>query len=310
MSTYRFTINIQSAFGTPLVGDTLFGQICWEIVNVFGEGHLNNLLKNYDSEPFLVVSDAFPSHYLPLPTLPSFYWNSPPDTDRKVLKARKWINIEYLTTLTEEWQSLAKSEKEILQITAQEQMHNTIRRDTNSTGTDMFAPYSMSQIWYSPNTQLDIYCVVNEELINLQDIKLLFENIGKIGFGRDASIGLGRFSISNVELFKIQFKQEHNAYLTLANISPRSDKLNPEKSLYQLTTRFGRHGNIYAMTDNPFKKPIILAKTGSVFYLTEFREQYYLGNSLRKISYSQDDAVHQGYAPVIPLEINYQKLGL
>ena len=94
MKLYRFTLTPQSAMGTPLVGDTLFGQFCWAVRNRFGEARLIELLEGYtEQRPFIVVSDAFPQGFLPLPTLPSIFWETKTETDRKSLKKAQWVNI-------------------------------------------------------------------------------------------------------------------------------------------------------------------------------------------------------------------------
>ena len=79
MQAYLLTLSPETAFGTPLVGDTLFGQICWGIAEQYGETRLEACLQGYTADhPFLVVSDAFPQNHLPLPTLPSGYWQQVP----------------------------------------------------------------------------------------------------------------------------------------------------------------------------------------------------------------------------------------
>ena len=40
MQAYRLTIRPQTAFGTPLVGDTWFGHICWGIAEQYGHDTL------------------------------------------------------------------------------------------------------------------------------------------------------------------------------------------------------------------------------------------------------------------------------
>ena len=75
MDALRLTLTPQTAFGTPLVGDTLFGHLCWGIAEAYGEARLRALLDGYcDGNPCLIASDAFPAGHLPLPTLPSAYW--------------------------------------------------------------------------------------------------------------------------------------------------------------------------------------------------------------------------------------------
>ena len=311
MKRYRLTLKIKSAFGTPLVGDTLFGQLCWEIRHQFGEARLKTLLQGYtEQQPFLVVSDAMPSGYLPLPTLPSAYWEKDNNVDRKVLKKKQWIALnDYAQQAVEKWQKFAKAETELLKKTQAPQMHNTLNRQTNSTGEGMFAPYAMPQIWYTPESELDLYCVLDETRFQLEELQCVLKNMGLIGFGRDASIGLGRFEITHCEAAMPTFLSQHNAYFTLANCAPQGNALDKRYCFYQLTTRFGRHGGLVALSDNPFKKPIILSKIGAVFTPKQFTPALFWGNGLGDISYSSLNAVHQGYAIVMPMVLNIQKLG-
>ena len=91
MRLYKTTITPISSFATPLKGDTLFGQICWAIRYIYKEDRLNSLLQNYDTEPFLIVSDGFASGYLPKPTLPSALLNESLK-DKKINRKKIWLN--------------------------------------------------------------------------------------------------------------------------------------------------------------------------------------------------------------------------
>lgn len=308
MKTYRYRLSIQSAFGSPLLGDTLFGQICWGIVLRNGEDKLKQLLKGYnENKPFIVVSDAFPTGYFPLPVLPSYYWNSTPDADRKALKKKKWIKTEMLSTLPlADWQQNALADSEVVCKVETLQFHNTLNRETHTTGVNEFAPYTMNQIWYAPETKLDIYIVIDETQLSLETLNEVLNDIGISGFGRDASIGLGKFTVDEFVEFNPYKESNYNAYLTLANCAPSGLNLDKEKSYYQVTTRFGRHGNMIGLTQNPFKKPIILAKSSAVFTPNVWKACAFLGNGLCNISFAQSEAVHQGYAPIIPIMIEHK----
>lgn len=308
MKTYRFTLQLKSAFGTPLVGDSLFGQLCWAIRHEYGESKLDALLANYREQPFAVISDAFPTGYLPLPTLPSTFWEKEENADRKQLKKKQWVAYQdSLEQGVRLWQKFAKPEKELLEKIIKDQPHNSLNRLTGTTGKDQFAPYSSSQTWYEQNAKLDLYIVIDEPQISAEQMEILLTHIGQFGFGRDATIGLGKFTIFYYEEIHYPVPENANAYLTLANCAPQNLALNKEHCFYQITTRFGRHGDIAALSENPFKKPIILAKTGAIFSPKEWREQTFIGNGLTQVSYSQTKAVHQGYAPVIPVAISFEK---
>ncbi|WGE85081.1 type III-A CRISPR-associated RAMP protein Csm4 [Actinobacillus equuli] len=324
MKLYRFTLTPQSAFGTPLVGDSLFGQLCWAIANRFGQDRLTELLKGYtEQKPFMVVSDAFPKGYLPLPTLPSKFWEKPNSDNRKALKKLQWIQLAEIRKPVKEWQKgafeLQKQfdkynednktskdfvKKEILAKASQDQYHNTINRQTGTTGEGVFAPYATDVTWYAKDQAFDLYVVLDEQRFSTDELKQVLQDVGQFGFGRDASIGLGKF---NVELEQtVEFGEKNaNCYLTLANCAPQNLGLDKARCFYQITTRFGRHGDVQALGSNPFKKPIILAKTAAIFTPNQYEVRSFLGNGLSNVSHAQPNAVHQGYAPVMPLSVEF-----
>ena len=59
---FEITIIPQSGIGTPLKGDTLFGQFCWQAANQpkLVNGGLEAALEVYSTEPFVVFSSAVP----------------------------------------------------------------------------------------------------------------------------------------------------------------------------------------------------------------------------------------------------------
>lgn len=221
MKTYRITIELQSAFATPLKGDTLFGQLCWAVRNRFGEARLNDCLQGYgNGQPFAVLSDAFPKGYLPMPKLPGCYFAKIDELDRKAVKKRCWLPETAIDISLPEWLSHAIDAKSLLASTAKPcricesdahiathhtshlsdkrpQPHNSINRQTNTTG-DGFAPYSIEQEWFVPGIAWSVYLLLDSTRLSSEDCQQCLADIGLFGFGRDASIGLGKFSISGV----------------------------------------------------------------------------------------------------------------
>jgi CRISPR-associated protein Csm4 len=71
MQWFDLTLKVQSALGTRLSADTLFGHLCWAIRYRQGEQALKEFLDGYKAgSPPLVLSDPFPVDFWPLPTLP------------------------------------------------------------------------------------------------------------------------------------------------------------------------------------------------------------------------------------------------
>ncbi|MBW1927266.1 MAG: hypothetical protein JRI35_08770, partial [Deltaproteobacteria bacterium] len=111
MRTYAITIKPESSFGTPLKGDTIFGQFCWqaaedpEILN----GGLDRWIKVYHERPFAVFSSAWPRfeyenkwfYAVRRPELPPFMLGDPEGITsceerlarRKENKAKRWLLV-------------------------------------------------------------------------------------------------------------------------------------------------------------------------------------------------------------------------
>lgn len=327
MKTYRIIIRPETAFATPIVGDTLFGQMCWAIVELFGEPRLENCLKGYlNNDPFMVVSNAFVKDHLLLPSVPSFYWQNDQGIDRKVLKGKRWIaETDFQACESSDWQQKAKSDSEIahnilsdqeknLKIEAPKlmmnatQMHNTLNRATSSTGSGQFAPFESGLTWLNQDQAWQVFILVREDALTEIELIQVVEHIELMGYGRDASTGLGKFTVELVEESVLpKGKGIHNAYMTLSNCCPQGHGFVAERSFYLTNTRFGRHGNVMATSGAPFKKPILMAEAGAVFAPDNYEERLFVGQGITKISVD-DKTVHQGYAPVIGINIDFDRL--
>ena len=305
MKYYRITVEPKSAFGTPLKGDTLFGQLCWALLNRFGEDCLQALLHDYTARPFMVCSDGFPHGYLPRPALPVSFFAMAKDEDRKAVKGKRWVPVAELNTPAPQWLNKARSDAELVGAdNVREQPHNSVNRLTGTTGEGMFAPYSQSQIWYQTEVQFDIYLLLDESRLSLAKAKTLFGDLGAFGYGRDASIGLGKFECIEWVEWDFSVSGEANTCLTLAPCAPQGLGLDGKRSYYNVLTRFGRHGDIGVHGEHgPFKAPVLLADTAAVFSPLP-SGQNYIGQGLggaASLSKSIPETVHQGYAPYIPV---------
>ncbi|MGZ8219954.1 type III-A CRISPR-associated RAMP protein Csm4 [Methylomagnum sp.] len=190
------------------------------------------------------------------------------------------------------------------------QPHNTIDRLTGTTGDAAFAPYAMSQLWFGAKgggpVSLDIYVALDDERLRPDELALLFQDMGAIGYGRDASIGLGKFRAAAPEPWEPPCQDGADAYLTLAPCAPQRGGFEANRSFYQVFTRFGRHGDIGVHAGNPFKSPVLLAQTGAVLTPREFRHRAFVGRGLGgdgSLSKSIPATVQQGYAPVVGVRL-------
>lgn len=339
MKTYLITIKPTSGFGTPIKGDTLFGQLCWQIYydnNLFGKT-LDELLSDYDNNPFLVLSSAYPKindeialkrPELPIDMLFNFDNSSKEQIikERKKFKGKSWFLIslnkpnnsikkdelyysdedlfqKFINNLDlDKQKKLRKSNTHSLIIDF-EQMHNTINRILGKTGEGRFAPFSVDQKVYIPELELALFVGIREDL-KIDNVLVALERIGKIGYGKDSSIGLGKFIVKdNFEInLNSFFNNEANACYTLGPSVPDSNSY--KKIYFSPFIRFGRHGDNLAKSANPFKNPVIMADEGAVYVLqNSLPEKPYIGRAIRGVSKVKRETVHQGYSLFIPIKV-------
>ncbi len=311
MQTYQFTLKPLTAFATAWFGDTFFGQLCWAIRNRYGEDKLTELLEGYiENKPFAIVSNAFPEGYIPLPKIPGHYYKEVTGLDRKSVKKLTWLPLDALSKPLAEWLHYGKSEADIAQAYGDKELnklqetysqpHNSINRQTGTTG-DGFAPYSIEQHWFHPKLQWHCYIQIDEQRIGLESIRQCLEDIGQIGYGRDASIGMGKFAIKDSQPFQFSAQNQANACLTLAPCAPQGQNYSADKSYYQIFTRFGRHGDRAVQQGKPFKNPVLLAQAGAVFSVPNC-EKHWIGQGIGgqgELSKIIPDTIQQGYSLVV-----------
>ncbi|RLA08822.1 MAG: hypothetical protein DRQ51_01345 [Gammaproteobacteria bacterium] len=299
MKLYKFSIQPLADFATELTGDTLFGQICWQIVHSLGEYKLNSLLQDYVRNPFLIISDSYPAEHIIKPTLPYFYFGKHKTQDRKKIKKLNFIQIENIKKPISQWLDNITDDKKN-KIKKQHRTHNSINRLLGSTTGNDYAPYQVATFSYQNN--LDFYLLLDESLLDIKNLEKIISQIGDIGYGKDATIGMGKFRIIGFKEHQWNINQQVNSFLSLSLMQLQGQNYQSDNTFYTPTTKFGKHGSSVA---KPFKNPIMLAKSGAII-TTTMNNQQYLGAAITcNISQSIPKTVHQAYAIVIPVYLDY-----
>jgi len=327
---YEIILKPQSAFGTPLKGDTLFGHFCWQAAYdpALVQGGLEHQLKTYSDQPFAIFSSAFPvirtgnaiDHIFKRPDMPlSRLFDTGADRctrirQTKELKKKKWMRIsnglapnlssDHFITDKELFSDITGTDAEKDVLTPFTQTHNSINRLTQTTGTGMFAPYATENFFYAPGIELAVFILIDESAVNIGQIRTSLNRIGQWGFGRDASTGLGRFAVINDPIpVPGPDVQNSNALYTLAPSVP--DPSRYSRLYYKPFIRFGKHGDRLATGGNPFKNPVIMADEGAVLIPSDRScfDQPYVGQAVTDVSKTLPETVVQGYAPCLPIKL-------
>lgn len=293
MRIFRFAVRPRSGMGTLLKGDTIFGHICWQAAyddTLFGKP-LSALLTDYSVAPFLVVSSAYPMfsqggreiYALKRPDLPSrYFFNSTTIDERTAISNRKeakkkcWMiarSGERLSSLNDEiYRDSAELAHEITDqrrhFSRNEPPHilaeflqprNTINRLTGTTGEGQFAPFSVEQHAYHPGIDLAIFIGLSDK-VSPESVLVALTRIGETGFGKDASVGLGKFDmvggVEECSLVELGHSSPNACYTLSPSVPERGGFT---KICYTPFVRFGRHGDVLAKSQNPFKNPILMA---------------------------------------------------
>lgn len=317
MKRLIFTLLPNTAFATPLAGDTLFGQCCWAIRHLHGEAKLTELLTGYtENKPFMVLSDVMPQGFLPHPNVPASllgFENDP--LVRKAQKAKKWLPLHVLGQPLNEWTFSACTEEEMLKamnltgrylIDDQSQDHNSLNRLTGTTGGDQgFAPFQRETFWYHPDIQLSLIVELDTTRFSVDALLDVLAWVGLHGYGKEASCGLGKFTISVDEHLTFPTTSNANAWLTFAPCAPQNLSWHSARCFYQILTRFGRHGDIAVhKAGGVFKNPVLMAAAGAILTPKEADvSQGFTGQGITGVSQTITQTVHQGYAPVYPIHL-------
>ena len=314
MKIYEIKLKPTSFFITPIQGDTLFGCLCWQLHNIGAD--LDNLLNDYSSNPFMVVSSGFFLHeegfIFPKPLCPDFYMFKANDnqTDYKANKKKKFFRIYKDEVIITNELPFEEELKDFAYNT--QQAHNSINRMTGTTDSDgEFAPFYTPSIIYDTKGFVVVFAAI-EERISKETLKEIFENLGKTGYGKKASSGYGHFEVISCEessLWKNDFS-DCNALYTLAPfVLSETEITNIKECFFQPITKYGKHGGDKALSEKPFKKPVIMADMASII---SFKggintNKPYIGTAIEGTSYIDNKTVMQGYALCLPCKLEEAK---
>jgi CRISPR-associated protein Csm4 len=294
LKTYKISLKLRSGILTELQSDTIFGHFCWRMKELKTEKTLLDFLDLYTKqEPLFTVSNSFFGNkeniYVPVPFIPSEFQNNDKSKEQKVIdflkfKIRKKIRFltlpEFNSAMMGDRSGLDKLLSERLGNNENQPGYETDLRVSVEINRNTFSSKEGQLFSYAPkylkkNNILNIFIkVIDEEKFNSLECSDILKETFEIGFGKKKSSGYGEFEI-------IEFKEftgfteptDANAFISLSNYLPsRLDKI--KDAFYETKVKYGKLGEEYALSENPFKKPIIFLTPGSVFK-TDIKKDFY-----------------------------------
>lgn len=311
MRLYRAVISPVVSFASPLQSDTLFGALCWSFRYCYGEDKLKELLmETRAGKPPVIFSNAFPEGTLPLP---AGMRDASADFERagkkeerqkayqrhKKLKNARYIERSWFWKVRSGEDSgftagLAEDEVRELTVT-----HNMVSRQDgvvkNLDGSGSL--FEEDEYFGVPGHEYDVYILSS---LSENILKPLVRMMFLLGIGKNKSTGKGSFELKEwYEEQELLDCPEANAYMALSNFIPAPG--DPAEGWYKPFVKFGKLDREYAMSETPFKKPLLFLQAGAVFR-TEKVNLYY-GSCMENISVI-DGVVVNAYTIAIPIRLN------
>jgi CRISPR-associated protein Csm4 len=318
MKIHRLRLVPRSAFLSPWQADTIFGHLCWAIRHHEGENALLQFLEPFlENEPPLVLSNAFPSDFLPRPLQPAPGAPELGRTKVEQVAAMRWQKklkgIGHVRL--DEFNILCRGEslEPVLEqdpLWTETILKNQINRLTGGTTAldeeDGGNLYGVDEHRFVDSTTgallpLTVYVKVADDKWAERTLDL-FQRVSLSGFGAKKSAGYGQFEVQDFETFD-GFPQlpGANGFVSLSNFVPAPG--DPDEGHYHTLVKYGKLGEEYASSGrlSPFKFPILMLGAGSAFYTSEIRDFY--GQVVRGVHPEDQRIVQYGYSFALPIRL-------
>ncbi len=262
MALYRFTLRLIAPLGTPIVGPTLFGQICWQIVEEAGEDALCAWLANPDQRYRL--SDGFPANFLPRPLVHPRPIPANAFDRLKEIKKRTLVRRDAWLQLRDAWRDAELEPQDTFKEPrlSRRVAHNHAHRGGQGT-LEEGGLYFLEEDWRFANEHCDIDLYV-ETSEPLAEVRRRLEALGQRGYGRDAGTGRGRWQVLWGEQDDLLATHPGPRRMSLSR--GVLDLENMQDALWKLEPHLGRVGPELSLRGiSPFKYPVLLTKPGLTF---------------------------------------------
>jgi CRISPR-associated protein Csm4 len=300
MKDYAVKLKLLSPTGTPWQSDTMMGHMAWQVS--FGKCDLEIdefLLLFNEYEPPFVLSDGFPEGFFPRPLLSVPGASIEADTLGEYEATKQWQKAPYLTI--EDFKGVCRGQESKGEPRSDpwlitETLHAVLDRNIGTAVEPGGLYATESRVLPDEIEAVTYYLRVQEDWYD-RAISL-FHEVGKVGYGRDKSVGLGQFEVIEVEecnLFSAFDRAD--GFVSLSSYVPAEN--DPNNGRWSLRIKRGKLGEHAGGQGNPFKKPIIQFEPGAVFRTGERPKPWY-GRVVKNVAPGMPEAVQICYTLSVP----------
>ena len=316
MQLFRLRFLPRSSWRTPWEADTIFGLLCWACARKDGDSRLRQEIidPSLAGEPPFVVSDAFPTGWMPAPVVLrdsgylEHYKKLAPTLIKRVRKAR-WLSEDGFAGFQRGEVPPAADFATHEPIKGFGEINNQISRETNTTSSGRGPFVSESWTLSDGNQEKGMSIYVRTTAGYTGRFNDLFRELSLSGFGADVSVGKGEFEVSSeLEPYpRLDQVDGPNASIVLSTFQPsRND---PTEGLWESIVKYGKLGSDFGL-DNVFKRPMILFRPGALLVsrrdwfgralgMSEFLEPSVVAH----LESQQIRVMHPAFGLAVPVEL-------
>lgn len=323
MKTYILPLKQKSGLLSELQSDTIYGHFCWRLKERLGEEKLTEFISLYkNGKPVFTLSDGLISVNGEI-RFPRPYIFTKPEVKetkaekvlefvkRKSNKERSYVTIKELNafltsgkvTIEDKDDTVnAKDKRKKKRPILSEALRVSVQIDRSTFGSSEGRLFSYNPVY----TREDVSYVLLMKVFDNASYKSyecesIIKDIFKVGFGKKKSSGYGQFEVGEItEMNVFEEPKDSNAFMVLGNYLPAEvDKVTPIG--YDIKTKYGKLGEEYSQSENPFKNPIVFLTSGSCFLTSNAKNYYGRVTQEGEISKSNNFAVQFG----MPFTLNF-----
>ncbi|MEM3373493.1 MAG: hypothetical protein QXF76_04730 [Candidatus Anstonellales archaeon] len=320
----KLTLRQKSGLLSELHSDTVMGHFCWRMLDKFGETKLKEFIELYNKKetPVFTISNGLLEKggelFFPRPLI---HLKNSEVNQKGKSKKEKMIDflsnkdiksINQLTTkqfnfaingkIKELYESIFNDKIERPKFETDLRVSAEIdRHSLRAIEGRLFSTYP--KFLDSRDTYVVFLIkVLTKEMYNHFHCEDVLKDVFEIGFGKKKSSGYGQFEVVGdiTDYNEIKEPDNPNAFICLGNYLPSvSDNITNE-CYYDFIVKYGRLGEEKSLSENPFKKPLIMFIPGSIFKTSTKKEFYGKVTQSGDISEYDIEAINFG----APLTLN------
>lgn len=304
---------LSGLLSNEIQSDTVFGHFAWRFKDIHGEEKLLEFLDYFKKgEPIFTVSDGMFENgneiYFPKPlklTPPKFKSDSKKERiknfiKQKEAKSNKLITLSelnlYLNGELDKFDELISNGNRDKAPGLKSDLRVSVEIDRDTYKSKEGRLFSYHPKYLDNNTFIVLFVkILNQSKWDELYCENILKSVFEIGYGKKKSSGYGQFEvIGDLEDFNGFYEPEKsNGFISLSHYLPSNDDKIVE-AFYDINVKYGKLGEEYSASQNPFKPVMLLLKPGSCF-LTNTKKDFY-GRVIDKIIDYKPSIIHSAIA--------------